>query len=206
MVHGHIDLPEPFSLGLTLLCGQCFRWKDPDAQGWFQGIAGGAFWRLRQEAGSTGSPSASQLHWECSEPWVRGKEPGPWLAHYLGAKDDLSGPAVFFRDHPVLGGPWRELAGLRLMRQEPWECAVSYMFAQGLSVAVIQRAIERFCERFGEPLPGHPSQRDFPEPKALAGLTPDDLRPFTNNYRARAQRIILMARVVEAQVKNRRWS
>lgn len=192
MVQGQILLPDPFSLGLTLLCGQCFRWKDPDAQGWFQGAAGGAWWRLRQE-GRT-------LAWECSEHRVRGMEPELWLAHYLGAKDDLSGPAAFFQEHPVLQEPWRELRGLRLMRQEPWECAVSYMFAQGLSVAVIQRAIERFCGRFGEPLADHPSQRDFPRPEALAGLSPDDLRPFTNNYRARAQRIIQMARVVEAQV------
>lgn len=131
---------------------------------------------------------------------VRGKEPGAWLARYLGLEDDLAPAAALFRDHPVLREPWAGLRGLRLMRQEPWECAVSYMFAQGLSVQVIQKAIERFCGRFGEPLEGVPEGRDFPSPGTLAALTPDQLRAYTNNYRARAQRIILLARVVMAQV------
>jgi len=36
--------------------------------------------------------------------------------------------------------------------------------------------------------------------KDISGLSPDHLRAYTNNYRARADRIIRAARTVEARV------
>lgn len=192
MVEGSLSLPDPFSLGLTLLCGQCFRWEGPDAQDWFQGAAGGVFWRLRQEDGT--------LHWQCSSSHVRGKPAAQWLAHYLSLDDDLQTWTDSLLRDSVLGRPLELLNGLRLLRQEPWECTVSYMFAQGLSVTVIQKALAKFCVKYGDPIEGAPGFHAFPEPRDLTQLSPDLLRSFTNNYRARADRIIRMARVVEACV------
>ncbi|HET9870215.1 MAG TPA: DNA glycosylase [bacterium] len=188
---GRLAPPAPFSLGLTLLCGQCFRWEGPDAQGVFEGVAGGAFWRLRQDG---------ELFWECSASEVRGGEPGVWLVRYLGLDEDLSGWVGEWENHSVMEKPLAALRGLRLMRQEPWECLVSYMFAQGLSVKVIRQALRKFCEAVGSPLEGVPGKYDFPGADRLAGLSPDVLRPFTNNYRARADRIIRAARSVRAGV------
>lgn len=192
MPQGILPLPNPFSLGLTLLCGQCFRWDGPDKDGSFQGVAGGAYWRLRQEG--------SLLQWVCGSEQVGGQAPPHWLAHYLSLDDDLESWALPLKDHPILGGPLRALRGLRLLRQDPWECTVSYMFAQGLSVKVIRYALRKFCVEYGQPVPGAPGFYAFPEAGALAGLSADFLRPFTNNYLARADRIIRMARAVQAQV------
>jgi N-glycosylase/DNA lyase len=192
MKTGVLPLPNPFSLGLTLLCGQCFRWEGPDPSGWFQGVAGRAFWRLRQDEGT--------LYWECSLEQVRDRQPGEWLVHYLNLGEDLQDWIRAYQNHPVLEQPLKVLRGLRLMRQEPWECSISYMFAQGLSVKVIQQALKKFCAEYGDPVGGFPGYYAFPEPGRLKDLTPEFLRPFTNNYRARADRIIRMARVVDAQV------
>lgn len=185
-------MPEPFSLGLTLLCGQCFRWEGPDAAGWFTGAAGQAYWRLRQEGG--------RLDWECGSENVRGLPAPEWLSRYLSLEDDMGPWLGSVEPDPVMGSPVKVLKGLRLLRQEPWECTISYMFAQGLSVRIIQQALRKFCREYGRPLEGAPDLNGFPEPKDLAGLTPDFLRPFTNNYRARADRIIRVARAVEAKV------
>ena len=187
-----MELPEPFSLGLTLLCGQCFRWEGPDAQGVFEGVAGGAFWRLRQKGGA--------LHWECSAEQVGNQAPPEWLGAYLSLKDDLWAWEKAWASHPVLEKPLGVLRGLRLMRQEPWECLVSYMFAQGLSVKVIRQALGKFCARFGEPLEGFPGRHAFPRASHLASLSAEALKPYTNNYRARADRIIRAARALEARV------
>jgi N-glycosylase/DNA lyase len=193
MTEGVLTVPQPFSLELILLCGQCFRWqKHPQEEGWFQGIAGGEHWLLRQEG--------DRLRWKCSGNEVRGEEPSRWLGRYLGFEDPLAEWAGEFENSEVLGKPLKVLPGLRLMRQEPWECTVSYMFAQGLSVKVIRHAIGKFCEKFGNPIPGFPGSYAFPEPSVIAQLSADHLRAFTNNYRARADRIIRLARVVEAQV------
>src|SRR5579883_292261 len=192
MAEGNLALPEPFSLGLTLLCGQCFRWEGPNDQGWFQGIAGDVFWRLHQ--------NEKKLHWECSSERVRERPADEWLAHYLGLEEEIREWADSNQENPILGRPLKLLKGLRLLRQEPWECSVSYMFAQGLSVTVIRKALAKFCEKYGESIGGVPGSHAFPAPRALIHLSPDFLKPFTNNYRARADRIIRAARAVEARV------
>jgi N-glycosylase/DNA lyase len=194
MLKGFLPLPEPFSLGLTLLCGQCFRWEGPNPDGWFQGVAGGAFWRIRQEG--------KNLFWECSSPVVRHDPAAEWLSRYLNLDEDLTEWLKTMEGNRILQAPLALLRGLRLLRQEPWECTVSYMFAQGLSVVVIRQALHKFCRKYGAPVPDAPGFHDFPMPQDLALLSPDLLRPFTNNYRARADRIIRVARVVEARVIN----
>jgi N-glycosylase/DNA lyase len=192
MVQGTLKPPEPFSLGLTLLCGQAFRWEGPGTTGSFQGIAGGARWVLRQEN--------ERLSWECSAEEVRGESPAKWISRYLGFDDPLAAWTREFQDHPFLGEPLRVLKGLRLLRQEPWECAVSYMFAQGLSVKVIRHVISKFCSKAGSPLDDGVGGQAFPEASQLVPFTPEVLRPFTNNYLDRADRIIRLARAVEAKV------
>lgn len=187
MAKGVLDFSGPYSLGLTLLCGQCFRWERPDPDGWFTGVAGQAFWRIRQDG--------KHLFWECSSPNVRGQKAGEWLYQYLHLDDDLESWVKTYQDHPVLQNPIRLLKGLRILRQEPWECTLSFMFAQGLSVKVIRQALWKFCVEYAKPV-----VRDvyaFPEPEVLSRISPDDLKPFTNNYRARAERIIRMAHLVE---------
>ncbi len=192
MFRGTLSLPDPFSLGLTLLCGQCFRWEGPDVQGWFQGIAGQTFWRLKQEGG--------KLNWECASRMAQEKPPAEWLTQYFDLKDDLKGWSHSLESDPVMEIPLKILKGLRVIRQDPWECVISYMFAQGLSVTVIRKALGKFCLKFGRAIEGAPGFRAFPEAKDLGILSPDQLRPFTNNYKARADRIIRFARAVEAKV------
>ncbi len=189
---GRILLPKPFSLGLTLLCGQCFRWEGPNNHSWFEGVAGGACWKLQQEG--------DFLNWQCGTERVRGRAAEEWLSHYLSLDDDLAGWVKEYADHPMLEQSIKTLEGLRLIRQEPWECCVSYMFAQGLSVKVIRQALRKFCAAYGGPVEGAPGVYAFPEPEQLVGLTAHVLKPFTNNYHARADRIIRAARVVKTGV------
>lgn len=140
------------------------------------------------------------MHWECNEREVRGKTPPEWLRSYFRMEYDLEGWSRSQDRHPFLQYPVKALNGLRLLRQEPWECTISYMFAQGLSVKVIRHALGKFCLEHGKTLEGTDGIRSFPEARDIARLSPDFLKPVTNNYRARADRIIRMARAVEANV------
>ncbi|MDD1666930.1 MAG: 8-oxoguanine DNA glycosylase, N-terminal domain-containing protein, partial [Methanomicrobiales archaeon] len=38
---------QPLDLGLTLSCGQAFRWEE--REGWWEGVVGGKAWRLQQD-------------------------------------------------------------------------------------------------------------------------------------------------------------
>ncbi len=122
--------------------------------------------------------------------------PEDWLRHYLCLEADGQKELEGMSALPILAQPLRALKGLRLLRQEPWECTVSYMFAQGLSVKVIRHALRKFCRELGKPLEGVENRHSFPEPADLALYSPGDLMPFTNNYRARASRIIRLSRAV----------
>ena len=60
-------------------------------------------------------------------------------------------------------------AGLRLLRQDPWETLVSFIISQRKSIPAIAGAVEKLAARFGEPLT---TDREilfaFPTPEALA--------------------------------------
>lgn len=186
----------PFSPALTLLCGQAFRWRE-DGEGAWAGVAGGTAWRLTRDGGV--------LRWSCGAERVRGEAPGPWLERYLGLRETPPDPAAEWAVAPgdLLDRALRSLPGLRILRQEPFECAVSYLFAQGLSVAVISRAVEKLCRAFGASLPPPPGAppaafHDFPSPSTLAALDPDGFRPYANNYRARGERVLRLASAVDS--------
>ena len=151
---GRLKPEGAFSLPLTLLCGQAFRWRRESGgkndTGAFLGVAGGATWRLRQGEGV--------ILWTCGTDRVRGEAPGSWLTKYLGLEKPWDAALEFSVPHgDLLEQALDTLKGLRLLRQEPFECAVSYMFAQGLSVTVISQAVEKLCDGFGgilSPPPG----------------------------------------------------
>lgn len=196
MTSGSLELPKSYSLDLTLNSGQVFRWMGPDAQGWFQGVAGGAYWRLRQ--------SGRRLDWFSTLSVVESRTSGDWLGRYLRLDDDLESWVRDFGTHPLMIRSLESLRGMGLIRQDPFECAVSYLYAQGLSIQVIRKAIGRLCVRYGEPLVGvppdvpSPLRHAFPTPALLAGLKPVSLRPYANNNMARARHLVRLARDREA--------
>jgi N-glycosylase/DNA lyase len=163
------------------------------------GVAGGASWLLTLKG--------NRLEWACGAQKVRGMDPGAWLHRYLRLDESMKGVAQEWGSSQgdLLDQSYKALEGLRLLRQEPFECTVSYMFAQGLSVAVISQAVEKLCHAFGRSLPPPPgvsgvSFHDFPDSKTLASLDAAQLKPFVNNYHARGERILRVAAAVDSGV------
>ena len=77
--------------------------------------------------------------------------------------------------------------GLRLLRQDPWECLASFILSSTKQIVQIQQIVALLCERFGEPLPvpsGHNVAHSFPRPERLAGVTETELRNCKMGFRA----------------------
>ena len=78
------------------------------------------------------------------------------------------------------------LSGLRLMRQEPYQCLLSFICATNTSIAMIRRMLTSMSLRFGRKL-----EYDgfkfylFPEPKRLALASINDLCKCSVGFRAR---------------------
>ncbi|MGQ0571790.1 MAG: DNA-3-methyladenine glycosylase family protein, partial [Armatimonadota bacterium] len=119
----------------------------------------------------------------------------------LGADQPLAGiEAALASDH-VLRRLLPRTSGIALMRQDPWECLVSYVISAFNNIPKISLSIERLARCFGTPIVGRPaagstdtlarpdetSSRDqwaFPAPGRLADARLVILRTCALGYRA----------------------
>ena len=129
---------ENYDLALTLACGQAFRWRR-NGDAW-EGVIGSRWVRLRQGPGC--------LRAETSAP----DEDWQWLHHYLQTQVDLEPILAAFPND----APMREAVvvcrGLRLLRQEPWECLASFICSSSKQIVQIEQIVGLLCQRFGPAL------------------------------------------------------
>src|SRR5271156_5667862 len=79
--------------------------------------------------------------------------------------------------------------GLRLLRQDPWECLASFILSSTKQIVQIRQIVSLLCERFGERLAPQPPVFNellysFPTPERLAVLTEAELRACKMGFRA----------------------
>ena len=159
------------NLRRTLLCGQCFRWREiaPDV---FAGTAGGRRLVLTQQD----LPKLEQ---------------NPFWRRYFDFDTDyetLRGQLAEL--HPNLREAARQSAGIHILRQDPWEALCSFILSQNNNIPRIQGIVSRLCQETEEPLPYAAFQESaaahpFPRPETLAGLTEAQLAPLRCGFRAR---------------------
>lgn len=163
-----------YDLGATLDSGQAFRWTTRDG-GW-EGVVAGRWVRLRQgregiEAMTMGAPG----DWE-------------WLRHYLQPDEDLKRILDTFPADPPLREAVAACRGLRLLRQDPWECLASFLLSSTKQIVQIRQIVELLCQRFGDPVAapaGAGTARAFPTAERLADAGEDALRACRMGFRAR---------------------
>jgi N-glycosylase/DNA lyase len=138
-----------FNLNYTLDCGQVFRWeRDED---WWTGIVGDEVIRISQDKG---------------ELLVDSKLSPEFFSRYFRFDDDL--PSIYKNiDRDLLiNRAIRKYKGLRLIRQDPWECLISYMLATASNIATIQKRISLLSQFFGHEI--EDGYFSFPDPETLA--------------------------------------
>jgi len=164
---------ENYDLAATLCSGQAFRWKL-QSLGW-ESVVAGRWIRLNQTAKGIGAETAlPQSDWR-------------WLRHYLQL--DLDFPSVLksFPPDEHLTRASSACAGLRLLRQDPWECLASFILSSTKQIVQIQQIVELLCERFGEPVTiseGAERWFSFPSATRLAACTESELRACKMGFRA----------------------
>lgn len=162
-----------YDLTATLTCGQAFRWQWRDPV--WGGVVGSRWVRL--EAG------AGRLRAETAEPvadW-------DWLAHYLQLATDLREVLRTFPDDEPMRAAIAACRGLRLLRQDPWECLASFILSSARQIVQIRQVVAVLCERYGRPLavpPGSAPAFAFPSPARLARATEAELRACGMGFRA----------------------
>jgi len=163
-----------YDLAATLSSGQAFRWRE--VNGAWEGVVGGHWVRLTQKNEGISAEAAERLgDWN-------------WLRHYLQIDVDFEAVLRSFpQDDEHLQKAVESCSGLRLLRQEPWECLGSFILSSTKQIVQIQQIVALVCERFGEPLKvpeNHPQVFSFPTAQRVANCAENELRECKMGFRA----------------------
>jgi N-glycosylase/DNA lyase len=162
-----------YDLAKTLTSGQSFRWTFQE--GAWEGVVHSRWVRLLSSSRSIVAQTAEPV-----DDWT-------WLENYLQVGVDLGPVLAAF---PV-DGPMRlavgACRGLRLLRQDPWECLASFILSSTKQIVQIQQVIGMLCARFGQPVrvpSGYPPACSFPSAERLSQVSEPELRACKMGFRA----------------------
>jgi N-glycosylase/DNA lyase len=162
-----------YDLAATLSSGQAFRWRECD--GAWTGVVNGRWIRLRsRDDGIAAETATAQRDWT-------------WMSDYLQTGLNLDSVLLSFPDDEPMRASIGACRGLRLLRQEPWECLASFILSSTKQIVQIQQIVELLCERFGSPVltpAGHAITHAFPTAERLAAATEAELRACKMGFRA----------------------
>ena len=155
-----------FDLRETLYSGQIFRFEEVDDGFWVR--VGSSILRIEQHGDTL-------RYGGCDRAFVR---------KYLALDEDLASLHRAIENDEILRPALHEFPGLRVLRQEPWECLVSFICSSASNIPRIKRKIDALCRLFGFPIEfGGYQSRSFPR----AGELTDEaaMRREGLGYRAR---------------------
>jgi N-glycosylase/DNA lyase len=164
---------ESYDLAATLTSGQAFRWKRAGTS-WL-GVIGSRWVRLESDGPSIRAETVGAV-----PNWA-------WLSDYLQCDLSLTDVIRTFPADAPMRTATAACHGLRLLRQDPWECLASFILSSTKQIVQIQQIVALLCEAFGDPVPTPPeyaSAHQFPSPARLAEASEVELRACKMGFRA----------------------
>ena len=189
MERGELDigsLSGGFDLQSTVESGQSYLW-DRDDDRMYEGVGahGGDAWywttvptdgapeflRVRQADGA--------LEWESTV------DADAHVRRLLRLDDDLDAVQAASPDDDVIQDAYDAYWGLRLVRDDPFGCLISFICSAQMRVERIHAMQNALRENYGEAVEfDGRTYRAYPTPGALAGATEAELRDLGLGYRA----------------------
>lgn len=158
----------PFNLDHTLKCGQAFRWRKHGE--WWYGTVRDKIFKIKQTGNTLVFENVDES----------------FVERYFSLDLDL--PRILSsinKDHHIERAI-RRFRGLRIVRQDPWECLISYMCATNKNIPAIKRSIEALANRFGEKKTFEGQVfYTFPEPYKLTQASVEELKKCGLGFRAK---------------------
>jgi len=161
-------IQTPFDLDLTLCCGQIFKWEKRG--GWWYGIINDNPIKIRQLSKDLEFENASS----------------DLIKNYFSLNDNLQEIKRKVVRDEYIKTVLKKLWGLRIIKQDPWECLISYICATYKNIAAIKSMLFNLSKKFGE----KKSLDDFimysfPNPKKLQSAKESDLLKCGLGYRSK---------------------
>ena len=162
---------DNFDIAQTLECGQCFRYEKLSEQKYHL-IARARSLFLHQSNNTVLFYKTTVKDFE--EIWM------PYFdlnRDYSAVKEALASNDFVMRDAVEYAG------GIHILRQDPWECLVSFIISQNNNIPRIRKIADTLSKTFGRPL--EDGVYAFPTPEDLAEVSLDDLLNCKTGFRAK---------------------
>ena len=167
----------PFDLVSTMECGQAFRWRQansPELGDHMEGVIFGNLVRAKQmddELLFMSEPDPPSLFKSIFE-------------DYVGLGHNLDSIYASLSEDPVLARLIDKYPGLRIIRQDPWECLVSFICSANNNIARISKNVEDIARNYGQRIVVEEKRWTFPSPEAVAAAGEQALRDLRIGYKA----------------------
>jgi N-glycosylase/DNA lyase len=161
-------LDTTFDLDFTLSCGQVFRFRKQ--KDWWYGLSRSRVFKIRQ--------MENCLEFEGADV--------AFVKTFFGLEDDLATITQSINKDPYISAAIEQFRGLRLVRQDPWECLISFICATYKNIASIEQSLFKISQKYGEKC--RFAGQDFwlfPTVEKLAGASVQDLEECGLGYRAK---------------------
>jgi N-glycosylase/DNA lyase len=158
----------PFNVDYTLCCGQAFRWNKQGE--WWYGVVREKAFKIRQ--------TCNELEFENAEV--------DFVKNYFGVDDNLPQILSKISKDEHIKHAVEAFKGLRILRQDPWECLVSYICATYKNISGIKKMLYNLSKKFGNKIRFDAYDfYTFPTPERLARATPGELSKCGLGYRTK---------------------
>jgi N-glycosylase/DNA lyase len=164
----HLNPSCPFDLDSTLCCGQTFSWNRQGQ--WWYGIVKKTAFKIFQ--------IDDFLEFEVTDT--------DFVKSYFGLYDNLPKILSQISKDEHIGTAVKTFRGLRILRQDPWECLLSYICATYKNISAIKKMLLNLSKVFGDKVcyDGYDFYT-FPTPEKLAKATNRELAKCSLGYRAK---------------------
>ena len=168
-----VCISDLFDLQKITDSGQCFR-VAPLPGGTYRFITGGNVLYIRKAAEETYEVSCDQDTWEQI-----------WSPYFDLARNYQDICKAIPAEDPFLALAAQTGAGIRILRQDPWEMLVTFIISQRKSIPAIRSVVELLSERYGSKI-RTPSETlyTFPTASQLKDVHPEDYIACKAGYRA----------------------
>ncbi|MEM3851994.1 MAG: DNA glycosylase [Methanomassiliicoccales archaeon] len=169
-----LNVKGPFDLARTIECGQIFKWQKQGNA--YLGVEGGHLLKVEQKGqklkvGCTPTMDRAALRRLVGDIF-RFDDDLPLILSDIGRDDHIK---------QMIGMH----SGLRLMRQDPWECMLSYLCSINSNIPRITRDVQNIASVAGKRVSGHDTFHQLPTPQEIVELGEEGLRKLGVGFRAR---------------------
>lgn len=167
-----IENQDSFHITHIFECGQCFRWNRVDDKNYI-GVIKGAVVNVKQENNKLVFTGKSRKNFKDTIRYYFDLD-----TNYSEYKDKLSKIDDYMKESIKFGN------GIRILKQDLWECIISFIISANNNIPRIKKIIERICEKYGKQIEFDGKvYYEFPTPEELSKASIEDLRALGTGFR-----------------------